>query len=197
MTLKLSPLQLRMINACCMYLQVTMLAEITDHTGTHLLPQATTCLNNNPPPGLHEISHSLLDWPVIHPQSISCWNVWVRTIKTLFTGDAKGNHLQTPLGAWHTNYQQHQFWKWQISPLGSLLYQPMAASCPQAALLLKVTRCFNTYSTMVPTNQLFSGPLVTPSDPYQCHVDHPIVVLDNTPQPTDQNPHFRSIIQQF
>jgi len=38
--LELSVLQLEQINACRMHLQITTLAEITDHTGNSLLPQA-------------------------------------------------------------------------------------------------------------------------------------------------------------
>jgi len=37
---KFNVTQLKQLNACCMYLKVTMLAEITDHTGLKLLPQA-------------------------------------------------------------------------------------------------------------------------------------------------------------
>jgi len=67
MVLKLTLLQLKMINTCRMYLKITILTEITDHTGTQLLPQANTCSKDKPPPGLNDISHSLLEWPVIHP----------------------------------------------------------------------------------------------------------------------------------
>jgi len=130
MDLNLNPLQMQMINACHMYLRVNTLAKITSHTGKCLLPDATSCSKNQPPKGLQDISQSLLDWPTVHLPSQSCWKVWICTIKSLFTGDTKGEYLQTPLGIWLKPYQNHRFWKWQISPLGSLLYQNDLGSRP-------------------------------------------------------------------
>jgi len=63
--------QLEQLNACHMYLQVTILAKITDHTGTHLLPHAFSNSNNSHPQGLLTISHSLLSWPTVHNPSPS------------------------------------------------------------------------------------------------------------------------------
>ena len=52
-----------------------MLAEITDHTSTILLSQLLTQNKEEIPTGLHEISQSLLDWPVIHlpPDNAGCF----------------------------------------------------------------------------------------------------------------------------
>ncbi len=61
----LTPTQLRQINACRMYLQVTTLAEITDHMGTKLLPQAISSDDDNLQQ-LQSISYSLLTWPATH-----------------------------------------------------------------------------------------------------------------------------------
>jgi len=70
--------QLEQINTCKMFLQVTTLAEITDHTGTMLLPQAFIASCNHPPKGLQLISQSLLEWPTVHNPSISCWKLWTK-----------------------------------------------------------------------------------------------------------------------
>jgi len=55
--------KLEPLNACCMYLYVTMLAEISDHIGEELLPQilaSPTCPISK---GLTNISSSSLHWP--------------------------------------------------------------------------------------------------------------------------------------
>jgi len=137
--LQLMPLQQRQINACRMYLQVTTLAEIMDHTGTLLLPQAIPTKATNLPPSLHDISMSTLDWPVIHLPSLQCWKLWTRTIRTLFTGDANGIRLATPLGPWLANYQDYRRWLWRMSPNGSLLHLPVANAHPRAAILVQQT----------------------------------------------------------
>jgi len=58
---------LEKLNACRMFLQVTTLAEITDHTGSTLLSQALTSYRQPLPAGLKHISQSTLRWPCIHP----------------------------------------------------------------------------------------------------------------------------------
>jgi len=74
------------LNACHMYLQVTTLSEITNHTGEELLPQVL----NNPrqpiPKGLSNISTSCLQWPYIHLPSKECWKIWSNTIRLLYMG---------------------------------------------------------------------------------------------------------------
>jgi len=53
----LSLTQLQQINACCMYLQITTLVEILDHTGTHLLPQAVPDTDFNPSNFRYSVNH--------------------------------------------------------------------------------------------------------------------------------------------
>jgi len=67
MELQLTPTQLVQINACRMHLQVNTLAEITDHTGTNLLPQAFVQPTDDKPAGLDDISQSRLTWPNTNP----------------------------------------------------------------------------------------------------------------------------------
>ncbi len=65
--LGLTPQQLEQVNACRMYLQVTTLAKIVDHTGTTILPQAISTDPKKAPTGLKDLSSSTLHWPTIHP----------------------------------------------------------------------------------------------------------------------------------
>jgi len=52
--------KLEQLNACCMYLQVKTLAEVTNHTGMELFPQAFLTLAFTCPKGLDTISMSTL-----------------------------------------------------------------------------------------------------------------------------------------
>jgi len=70
MELKLTPMQLAQINAsCCMYLQVPTLAQITNHTGTILLPQATILAKRQKTPG-HEGNKPLDPQLAGHPPTL-------------------------------------------------------------------------------------------------------------------------------
>jgi len=71
--LELSVPQLEQINACRMYMKVTTLAEITDHTGTTLLPQTLLKHPDQHPQGLQAISTLTLEWPHIHCPSKASW----------------------------------------------------------------------------------------------------------------------------
>jgi len=90
--------QLGKLNACHMYLQVTMLAKITDNMDEALLPQVLTDFHHPIPKGLLNISHSLLQWPTIHLPSAHCWQLWTRTLGTIYTGSLTGTRLIHKLG---------------------------------------------------------------------------------------------------
>jgi len=170
--LDLTPQQLEQINACRMYLQVTTLAEIVDHTGMTILPQALSTAARPEPTGLHDLSRSTLTWPNIHPPSKKCWKLWTKTLCTLFAGAAQQTKLNHPLGIWLPQYQDVRTWHWRLSPLGSLLHQAHPATGIRAALLTASRRTHMAFSLTVPTNQEFSGPPVTPSDRFQRSADY-------------------------
>jgi len=88
--LGLTTIQLEQINACCMFLQIMTLAEITDHMGCYLLPQALLQAKQEKPAGLGDISQSTLEWLAVGNLSKLMWSLWTRTISTLFTGSAHG-----------------------------------------------------------------------------------------------------------
>jgi len=99
--------KLEQLNACRMYLQVTTLAEVSDHTGTELIPQAFPMAT---PPGtkcMNTISTSTLQWPNIAPPMPPCWRTWSTMIRSLYTGSRNGTRLQQPLGHWLPTYDQH------------------------------------------------------------------------------------------
>jgi len=169
----LTKIQLEQINACHMFLQVTTVAEMTDHTGRYLLPQALLQVNQTQPEGLHAISVSTLAWPTIGNPTKSTWRMWTQTICTLFTISANSTQLHNPLGEWMETYQCHHFWKWRIAPTGQLLYKACPMHNTQAAILIQATRTYSTFSLTIPMNQTFQGPPVTPHDSQQRQIRLP------------------------
>jgi len=167
MDLNYSTMQLQQINACCMYLQINMLAEMTNHTGTLLLPQVMNPMPSQTPQGLDTISHSLLDWPTVHKPSIQCWKLWTHTIQTVFTGSPKGTRIQQPLGEWLKSHHHHQFWHWCYALTGHLLHSSNLTQSPRAAIQMTTTCHYISFSPLIPTNQWFEGTPVTPWDKYQ------------------------------
>jgi len=126
--------QLEKLNACRMFLQVTTLAELTDHTGTTLLSQAFLTPRTSHPKGLLNISASTLQWPHVAMPSLPCWRLWSTTIRTLYTGTRTGSCLQQSLGPWLSTYNQHRFWHWRLHDTTHLLYQHSQTTQPRVAL---------------------------------------------------------------
>jgi len=127
--------QLKQINACRMHLQITTLAEMTDHTSMPLLPQVLTNNQHMAPEELQTISTSLLMRPNIHQLSLASWCLWTNTICTLFAGALCNTKLTHPLGAWTANYQKQQHWHWCLSLTSRLLHQPTLTTQMHAAIL--------------------------------------------------------------
>jgi len=69
-------IKLEQLNACRMYLRVTTLAEIMDHTGNMLLPQILSSPKDPIPKGLLGISTSTLHWPNVALPSPASWRLW-------------------------------------------------------------------------------------------------------------------------
>jgi len=61
--LGLTQSQMEQLNACQMYLHVTTLVEMMNHTGMYLLPQVLKTCGQAHLSGLDSISHSTLQWP--------------------------------------------------------------------------------------------------------------------------------------
>jgi len=191
-----TPQQLEQINACRMSLQVTTLAEITDHTGTTILPHVLSTPASPEPSGLHELSKSTLSWPNIHPPSKNCWKLWTKTLCTLFAGAEQKTKLNHPLGIWLPQYQEVCTWHWHMSPLGSLLHRTQPTAGTRAALLTASRRTHMAFSITVPTNQEFRGPPVTPSDRFQRIISTPVPGIEYQPPASPQYNCHRTFVEQ-
>jgi len=188
--------QLEQMNACRMFLQVTTLAEVVDHTGTMLLPQILKQPKQDRPDGLAALSALTIHWPRVHQPSKASWTLWTRTLCNLITGTPNGRKLQQPLGAWTQDYLKVRFWKWRLSPHGTLLHQTQPDTPTRAAMPTK-TQCTQLLFTLhVPTTQLFTGPPVTPHDTHNRIVPLPIPALPKPHETTCQTYH-RTLTEQF
>jgi len=194
--LGLLPVQLEQINACRMYLQITTLAEMTDHTGCYLLTHALLQPRQQVPTGLGTLSQSTLIWPNISNPTKATWALWTKTLCTLFTGDAAGTKLRRPLGQWTPHYQTNRRWHWRVTPTNQLLHQVSSQTNPKAAVLVRTQRCYLTFSMLIPTNQTLHGTPVTPHDP-QCRLVR--LPLSAVPHPNTTVPTaaISSLIAQF
>jgi len=194
--LGLSLSQLEQINACHMFLQVTTLAKMTDHMGTHILPQVLNKRGDTNPLRLDGISQSTLTWPRVCNPTTQTWNFWMQMICSLFTGSVMNTRLRHPLGEWTTNYDMCCFWKRRLASPQRLLNQRQPGAMTRVALLIQSNWCQMTFSATIPSNQEFSGTPVTPTDRHQWTISLPIIevatpILKATPR------MFTSFMDQF
>jgi len=189
--------QMEKLNACRMFLQVTTLAKITDHTGTSLLPQALVSSTNTSPKGLTNISYSTLKWPTINLPYSACWKLWSQTICTLYTGSATGMKLRTPLGQWNQQYEQYHFWHWCMADPDHVIFCLSLIAPTRIAIPVLQCRNYIKFSPTVPTAGPFAGPPITPIDPATGQVALPVVQIDVTPQVATKIKCFRTIREQF
>jgi len=177
--------QLEKLNACRMFLQVTTLAELTDHTGTILLPHILLTARHLQPKGLLNISSSHLQWPRVATPSTTCWRLWSTTIRTLYTGSKNGTRLQQPLGPWLPDYDKHQFWHWRLYDPTHLMFQHSPEALPRVALQTYCNRTLVKFSPTIPMTLPFVGNPVTPVDTTTCYVALPIPPIPPLLSPTE------------
>jgi len=121
--------KLDQLNACHLYLQETTLAEITDHIGKELLPQAFLMPASISQKGLSNINIPTLQWPNVTLPSTICWCTWSTMIQTLHTGLRNEICLQQPLGDQLPTYDTHCFWNWCMYDPTHLPFQQHSSGC--------------------------------------------------------------------
>jgi len=104
-----------------LFLNVTVLSEIVDHRGTHVLPAMI-----HPAPAAQHEQHyrqntSTLLWPRSHPPGPAAWRAWREFITWRYL-QHNSYRLQHPLGKWLPQYQQDYQWRWQICPQTKVLF---------------------------------------------------------------------------
>jgi len=110
---------IQILNNCRMYLQVTTLAEITNHNSTWLLE--TRLQQGRTTPTLQMVSKSLLNWPHQPDPSKQAWLLWTRTIQTIYAKPSTSTKLKHPLGQWQKHYQATSKWYAMYNPTQSTI----------------------------------------------------------------------------
>jgi len=178
-----------------MYLQVTTLAEVTDHTGQNILPQAISSAGNDTPRGLQNISYSTLQWPQIAIPSAACWRLWTRTICNVYSGFTKSTRLNQPLGSWYATCDKTRFWNWRLFDTTHLLYKANPQSPTRMALRTQQWTHMIKFSPTVPSETNFTGTPITPNE--TGYVKLPTHPVEAQPVPhTDKRPVDR-LARQF
>ena len=112
----LPPKALKCLNACCIFLQVLTLADITDKSGTHILPGSLQGI-------MHNDRRSSYTWPHQIKPSPEAWRVRRKTLCTQFCMTSASNRLRRPLGIWQHNGPLHQKWTYLVDLPSSHLFQ--------------------------------------------------------------------------
>eukprot|EP00978_Attheya_sp_CCMP212_P007873 scaffold18320_cov37-Attheya_sp.AAC.1 len=104
-----SPKDIRIINACRMYLQVTRVSDISTTAGSRILAQI---LNGDiTKEQLNQFYEPNIEWPRQDRPNKAAWNLWRKALnKTVCTSAGK---LYTPLGPW--NEELDDSWKYYFS----------------------------------------------------------------------------------
>jgi len=83
LTLNLPPSQVIQLSSMWLYLQVTVLSKITNHSGTHVFP-AMLYLAKPSHSTNAQCNHSLLQWPAQSFPRPAVWNCWCEIISWLY-----------------------------------------------------------------------------------------------------------------
>jgi hypothetical protein len=112
----LPPKTLKRLNACRIFLQVITLADLTDGSGTHILPGSLQGARHND-------RRSSYTWPHQIRPSSKAWRTWRKKICTQFCTTSASNRLQRPLGIWQHNGPLHQKWTFFVDLSSNHLFQ--------------------------------------------------------------------------
>jgi len=93
-----TPKTLQLLNNCRMFLQVTTLAKIMNHAGTHLLPNILHQSQSNPT--LDKISASNYNWPNQPKPGHSTWKIRMKALQSQYTKPGLPAMLCQPLRHW-------------------------------------------------------------------------------------------------
>jgi len=147
---QLTTKELQIINNCRLHLQVTTLAEITDHTGTRILPEAT--LSGNKIPTLQRTSESKFNWPKQPAPGKSAWALWTKTIKNQYIKPGMSTQLKTPLGLWTPQANEVRKWYTTYDPDTKIVFVHGPHQPPTKFPIQSTTRTHNYYEQAQPTN---------------------------------------------
>jgi len=104
-----------------LYLKVSVLSEITNHGGTHLLPRAMRHSQPTPNNPYTTCNHSRLVWPHQPAPGPKAWSTWTKVLNVLYL-QPNSHALSQPLGEWLPAYATDYNWVWRICPKSYILF---------------------------------------------------------------------------
>jgi hypothetical protein len=110
-------------NRCRIYLKVTTLAELCDHTGTQMLPEAIT-KHKDHSPSLQQYGTSTLTWPTQPDPGKESWKIWRKVLRKLYLC-SEGTKLreEAKLGAWKEKWNEFpRTWNYRATATGENMF---------------------------------------------------------------------------
>ncbi len=155
LTANLLPKHLQILNSCRLFLQVTTLAEISDHNGTKLLDTNLTTSTHTP--NLSSKSTLLLKWPNQPNPGRSAWEIWTKTLQQLYTKPGLTTQLQQPLGPWTPNAATIQMWHTHYNPNTKAISKTIPSQTPTLFTPEQITQSHIYYRNLSPLLQTQPG----------------------------------------
>jgi len=156
------------------YLRVTVLSEITNHSGTAFTHTSTNRPNSRVKNQPDDTQHSTLQWPQQPNPGPLAWKQWREVLSFLYLVPNTIT-LQKPLGLWHPKHDTNFHWQWKICPHTQTLFQHMGAAWYAYQLLARLDDRITYHNHMSLTTPPRNTVPATPTTTTQCiHVSLPI-----------------------
>ena len=112
-------------NRCRLFLKVTCLSELIDHTGKRFIPEALTGdIDAFGDPILWQQGRSTLKWPIQTRPANKTWKLWARVLRELYIATRTGVILKDPLLEWLPHWATtNRTWTSLLHQASSTLFQ--------------------------------------------------------------------------
>ena len=183
----LSAKDLQTLNNCRLYLQVTTLAEISDHTGTKILD--AVFIGGQWTPSLKHISESLFQWPTQPNPDKPAWKLWTRTIQALYTKPGMVTQLKQKLGLWYTSAAIVRKWYTTFHPTTQEIITSLPGQQPQTSYPTHTNQTHVYYQQVIPTQSPNTNyPITTELQCQGCRIAFPIHPIPTCALPAPEPP---------
>jgi len=185
--------ELQILNHCRLALQITTLAEITDHTRGRLIPEAL--LNASITPNLKLVSTSNHNWPQQPSPSKTAWTLWNKALCKRFTKPGLPNQLRHPLGPWTADAAFARTWHATFNPTNNAVYRHLPSQPSERYISHQTTRSHHFYQQPQPNNRTPTlYPLTVERQKKGFRVSKPVLPIPPTPAITPPNPQSPTLL---
>jgi len=144
-----STCDLQVLNNCRLYLRITTLAEMVDHTGHYIIP--TAVLTSTKLPSRSQYSTSKYTWPNQLKPGHQAWTMWTRAIQSCYTKPGLPSLLTELLGPWKSEANQTRTWHAHYNPTSQIVTVSLPVTPVHQYQLTHTTQNHSFYS--LPTQQ--------------------------------------------